>query len=231
MRLTEQAGKIIILKMRKRKNSSSKKYFSPETIKRLSLSLRNLKKLKEEKVEIISSDKLASLLNVSSAQFRRDLSCFGKFGKRGVGYKIDRLIKELEDILGVKEEWKIALVGAGRLGEALIEFEGFSKFNRKIVYAFDIDKEKIGKVIKGVKVEDMRNLKEIVKRENIKIAILCTPADSAQKVAEELVSAGIKGILNFSPVILKVPPSVFVTNVDMACELEGLIFLLKNEGS
>ena len=213
--------------MERGKICTKKSCFSFDTVKRLSLYLRNLKRLKGKGIEVISSDRITPLLNVSSAQFRKDLSYFGEFGKRGVGYKVERLIEELEKILGINEEWRIALVGVGRLGEALLGFEGFSKFNIKIVCAFDIDKKKIGKVIEGVKVEDMKDLKTIIKRKRVKIALLCTPPHSAQEVCEKLVDAGIRGILNFSPLILKVPSSVFVSNVDMACELESLIFFLK----
>ena len=213
--------------MEKERICTKKSCFSFDTAKRLSLYLRNLKRLKEKGIEIISSDRITPLLNVSSAQFRKDLSYFGEFGKRGVGYKVERLIEELEKILGLNEEWRIALVGVGRLGQALLGFEGFSKFNIRIVCAFDIDKKKIGKIIEGVKVEDMKDLKTIIKRKRVKIALLCTPPHSAQEVSEKLVTAGIRGILNFSPLILKVPSSVFVSNVDMACELESLIFFLK----
>jgi len=213
--------------MEKERICTKKSCFSFDTAKRLSLYLRNLKRLKEKGIEIISSDRITPLLNVSSAQFRKDLSYFGEFGKRGVGYKVERLIEELEKILGINEEWRIALVGVGRLGQALLGFEGFSKFNIRIVCAFDIDKKKIGKIIEGVKVEDMKDLKTIIKRKRVKIALLCTPPHSAQEVSEKLVTAGIRGILNFSPLILKVPSSVFVSNVDMACELESLIFFLK----
>ncbi len=213
--------------MEKDKVCTEKSCFSLDTIKRLSLYLRNLKRLREKGIKIISSKEITPLLNVSSAQFRKDLSYFGEFGKRGVGYKVERLIEELEKILGINKEWRIALVGVGRLGQALLGFEGFSKFNIKIVCAFDIEERKIGKVIEGVKVEDMKNLKNVIKRKKVKIAILCTPPDSAQKAAESLISAGVKGILNFSPLMLKVSPSVFVFNVDMACELESLIFFLK----
>jgi len=213
--------------MERERICTKKSCFSFDTVKRLSLYLRNLKRLKEKGIEIISSDRITPLLNVSSAQFRKDLSYFGEFGKRGVGYKVERLIEELEKILGINEEWRIALVGVGRLGQALLGFEGFSKFNIRIVCAFDIDKKKIGKIIEGVKVEDMKDLKTIIKRKRVKIALLCTPPHSAQEVSEKLVTAGIRGILNFSPLILKVPSSVFVSNVDMACELESLIFFLK----
>ncbi|MCF7877820.1 MAG: redox-sensing transcriptional repressor Rex [Candidatus Omnitrophica bacterium] len=202
---------------------------SEETIKRLSLYLRNLRKLKENGVKIISSDKVTKLLKVSSFQFRKDLSYFGEFGKRGVGYQIDKLIKEIEKILGINKQWKIVLIGAGRLGSALLGFEGFSRFNIRIDYAFDTDRNKIGKVKHGVKIYDLSDLKKIVKKDKIKLALVSTPPHVAQGVVDELVKAGVKGILNFVPVALNVPEGVSVSNVDMACELESLIFFCKEK--
>ena len=198
--------------------------FSLETIKRLGLYLRNLKQLRQQGIEIISSDKITQLLNASSAQFRKDLSYFGGFGKPGVGYQVSRLIKEIEIILGVNKECKIVMVGVGKLGSALLGFEGFSELNLKIAYAFDSDKDKIGKKRKGIKIEDIREIKRIVQSNNIKIAIISTPPEAAQTTAESLIQAGVKGILNFAPIILKTAKGVSVSNVDMACELESLIF-------
>ena len=208
-----------------RKNN--KNSFSLETIRRLSLYLRNLKRLKEQDIDIISSDKLTKFLNVTPAQFRKDLSFFGGFGKRGVGYNVERLTEEIENILGVNKEWAIAIVGVGKLGMALLGFEGFSKFNIKVTFAFDIDKDKIGKARKGIKINHIRQIKDIIKENNIKVAIISTPPEAAQGVADQLASSGIKGILNFAPIVLKVPQTVSVSNVDMACELESLIFLTK----
>ncbi len=206
-----------------------KNNFSFETIKRLSLYLRNLKRLKESGIDIISSDKISHFLNVTSVQFRKDLSYFGGFGKRGVGYKVKRLIEEIEKILGIDKQWSIAIVGVGRLGSALLGFEGFSKFNLNISHAFDASSEKIGKMTKGIRIEDINNMKRAIKKNNIKIAILSTPPEFAQSVTNELTSAGIRGILNFAPVILQVPEYVSVSNVDMACELESLVFFSKKK--
>jgi redox-sensing transcriptional repressor len=206
-----------------------KNNFSLETIKRLSLYLRNLKRLEESGIDVISSDKISQFLNVTPVQFRKDLSYFGGFGKRGVGYKVERLIEEIEKILGVNKQWKIAIVGVGLLGSALLGFEGFSKFNLNISNAFDASHEKIGKMRKKVKIEDINNLKKVIKKNNIKIAILSTPPEFAQSVTNELTEAGIRGILNFAPVILQVPEHVSVSNVDMACELESLVFFSKKK--
>lgn len=212
-----------------RKNN--KNSFSLETIKRLSLYLRNLKRLKEQSIDIISSRKLTTFLNVTPDQFRKDLSFFGGFGKRGVGYDVERLTEEIENILGVNKEWKIAIVGVGKLGTALLGFEGFSKFNIKITLAFDVNKDKVGKEKKGVKIDHIKDMGVFVKKNSVKIAVISTPPEVAQEVADQLVAAGIKGILNFAPIVLKVPQTVSVSNVDMACELESLIFLAKRRQS
>lgn len=210
--------------MRRRNNKNG---FSLETIKRLSLYLRNLKGLREKGIDVISSSSLTKFLNVTPVQFRKDLSFFGGFGKRGVGYNVEKLAQEIENILGVNKEQGIIIVGVGKLGMALLGFEGFSKFNVKIASAFDVDKDKVGKVKKGVRINHIEKIKDIVKENDIKIAIISTPPEVAQEVANQLVSSGIKGILNFAPIVLKVPQAVSVSNVDMACELESLIFLTK----
>lgn len=205
-------------------NIKGKKTFSTETIKRLSLYLRNLKRIRDSGINIISSDQISQFLEATPVQFRKDLSYFGGFGKRGVGYNVERLIKEIESILGVNKEWKIAMVGLGKLGTALLGFDGFSKFNIKIVYVFDSSTDKTENVKKGIKIEHISNMKEVIKKNSIKIAIISTPPDVAQHTANELVAAGITGVLNFAPIMLKVPDHVSVSNVDMACELESLIF-------
>ena len=213
--------------MKKNKFSIAKKSFSPETIRRLSLYLRNLKELKRKGVEIISSKQMSKGLNVSSVQFRKDLSYFGEFGKRGVGYSVDKLVKEIEQILGIDRQWEIALVGVGKLGSALLKFPGFSQFNLKITTAFDNDTEKIGKVRSNIKIDNVAGIKQILKKRKIKIAMICVPPEYAQNVVDKVIDAGIKAILNFAPVSLKIPNNVYVSNVDMACELESLIFFLK----
>jgi len=205
---------------------TKKKCFSAETIRRLSLYLRNLRRFKENNVKIISSGEISKCSNVSPEQFRRDLSYFGEFGKRGVGYEIERLISELESILGIDKEWRVALVGVGSLGSALLRFEGFSKFHLKIICAFDIDNNKIGKNFSGVKIHSVENLAEVIKTDNMEIAIIATLPDVAQDVADKLMGAGIKGILNFAPVALRTNDDVFISDVDMACELESLIFFV-----
>jgi len=215
----------------KEKSLTAKNSFSLETIKRLSLYLRNLKRLRDKGGSVISSDKITKFLNVTPEQFRKDLSYFGGFGKRGVGYGVERLIQEIEKILGVNKQRNIAIIGVGKLGSALLGFEGFSKFNLNITYAFDVGADKIGRRRDGILIEDVKNLKQVVKKNNIRIAIISTPPEVAQKITDELVSAGIRGILNFASIVLQVPAYVSVSNVDMACELESLIFFAKKKRS
>lgn len=205
---------------------TKKKCFSAETIRRLSLYLRNLRKLRENNAEIISSNEISNVSNVSPEQFRRDLSYFGKFGKRGVGYAIETLINELESILGMDKKWNVALVGVGSLGSALLGFEGFSKFNLKITCAFDVDNSKIGTDFYGATIYSIEDLATIITKEKIEVAIIATFPDAAQSVADILMDAGIKGILNFAPVALQTNSDVFVFDVDMACELESLLFFV-----
>lgn len=212
------------------KSKAEKNKFSLETIKRLGLYLRNLTELRENGIDTISSNKITQLLNVTPVQFRKDLSYFGGFGTRGVGYNVKKLISAIENILGINKKWDIAMVGVGKLGSALLGFDGFTKFNVNISHAFDTDKNKIGKTKNGVKIHDITDITKIVKSGDIKIAIISTPPESAQAIADELVEAGISGILNFAPVTLKVPPYVSVSDVDMSCELESLIFFARRRG-
>src|SRR4030042_6846502 len=144
------------------KNSKAKKKYSLETIRRMNIYLRNLNKLKENNAQVISSDRITPFLNVTPAQFRKDLSYFGEFGKRGVGYNVGYLIAQIEKIVGTHLAWNIALVGLGRVGSALLGFEGFSKFNIKITIVFDNDPKKIGKSKNGVRIESIENLKNII---------------------------------------------------------------------
>jgi len=212
-------------------SGSKKSQVSGEVIKRLSIYLRNLKRLEKEDVEVISSDKITQFLKVTSVQFRKDLSYFGGFGKPGVGYKVATLLKELENILGVDQRWDIALIGAGRLGGALSRFEGFSRFNLRITTVFDNDRNVIGKKRGKIVVQDVKYLKKIIKQREVKIAIIATPLEAAQSICDELVQAGVKGILNFSPLVLRAPNNVCVSNVDMACELESLIYFAKQKNN
>jgi redox-sensing transcriptional repressor len=202
-------------------------YIPQETARRMSLYLRSLRRLRQDKIEVVSSKQITRFLNIFPFCFRKDLSYFGGFGKRGVGYNVGALINEIEKILGTNVLSEIVLVGVGKLGSALLEYPGFLEFNLKICAAFDNDKNKIGSLYGRVKVEPIKKLKAAIRKKNIKIAILCVPKEFAQEVSQDLVNFGIRAILNFSPVNLILPRHIFVSNADMASELEGLIFKLK----
>ncbi len=197
-----------------------------ESIKRLSLYLRNLRYLAKNGIETISSDKLAQDIYVSAAQVRKDLSYFGDFGTRGVGYNVRSLIKGVESILGLDKKWSVALIGVGRLGSALLNYPGFKEFGFRISIAFDSDPKKIGKIYQGIKIEDFSEIERIIKKESIKIAIITVPASAAQEIADRLVRAGIEAILNFSPRYLNIPENVNIKTVNIARELENLVYYL-----
>ncbi|MCM8822964.1 MAG: redox-sensing transcriptional repressor Rex [Candidatus Omnitrophica bacterium] len=195
-----------------------------ETIRRLALYLRSLRKLSQQNLTIVSSSQITNHLNVTSDQFRKDLSYFGSLGKPGVGYRVDELIEHLEKILGVDSERRIILAGVGKLGSALLAYPGFLNFNFRIVAAFDNDPVKIGKKREGIRIEDISRMREVVSRFGVRLAILAVPAESAQSVAEKLVECGIRGILNFAPVNLDLSQKVYVLDVDMGTELMALTY-------
>lgn len=210
-------------------NKEQKRTFSLETIKRLSMYLRNLKKIHEQGVVLISSSDLASNVNVTPDLLRKDLSYFGGFGKRGVGYNVDSLINHLESILGVNKDWEIALVGVGRLGGALLSYPGFGREHLRIAVAFDNDPVKVGTIQNGVPIENIQSFSDIIKERKIKIAMLCVHAQIAQQTADIMISAGIKAILNFAPVNIDISGDVHISRVDMFSKLESLIFCISHD--
>jgi len=205
---------------------TKKKCFSAETIKRLAIYLQNFKRLEENDIDVVSSVQVARLSNVTPEQFRKDLSYFGEFGKRGVGYETKILIHELEKIFGLSNLRKVAIVGVGKLGSSLLNYQGFSKLNINIAAAFDYDKEKIGSKVNDVFVNDISKFDKIINKYGIKICILSVPQKVAQEITNLLVKAGIRAILNFAPVGLNVPENVYVTNMDIYSEIERLIYFL-----
>lgn len=192
-------------------------------IPRLSLYYRAIL---ESRKEFVSSEELSKLTQFSSSQVRRDLAYFGQFGIPGRGYKTKILKSSILKILGLDREWKVVLVGVGNLGSALLSYKGFAKQGFKISYAFDKDKTKIGRRINSAIVKDIKNLSRLVKAKSIKIAIITVPYDNAQEVADLLVNNGIKAILNFAPVRLRLPKAVTVLNIDLSIELERLAYFL-----
>ncbi len=205
------------------------KKISDSTIRRLSKYYRSLEYLIEQGVETVSSDTLAEMDGITSAQVRKDLSFFGTFGKRGFGYNTRALKKQIENILGLYRTWNVAIVGAGNIGRALTEYAEFKKQGFIIRLILDKDPKKIGQQVQGITVRDIKDLDELVKEEQIDIGIIAVPAESAQSVADKLVAAGIKAILNFAPRSIKVPPDVMVKNENMAVEMEALTYYLSNK--
>ena len=197
-----------------------------EAIKRLYFYLRCLMDFHNTGKEKVSSNEIADYFKLNSAQVRKDLSYFGDFGKKGVGYDTAILIQEIRDILKLNREWKIAIVGIGNIGSALSLYQGFKKYGFIITYAFDNDVKKIGQKAGNLVIEDVKNLEKIVKNNDIKIAIISTSANSAQKTADLLVSSGIKTILNFAPLHLDVPEEIKVSYVDISAKLGGLTYYL-----
>ncbi len=196
------------------------------TVGRLSLYLRSLSELELEGVPTASSIDLAQRTGTTAAQVRKDLSFFGTFGKRGLGYPVSELRQTLRRILGLQRRWRVALIGAGRIGGALLGYPDLPRQGFDIQAVFDSDPAKVGSSRKGVVVQDDSALEPSLRDEPMDIVILAVPADAAQGIAERAVRAGIRAILNFAPVKLSLPPEVAVKNVDMAVELEGLSFAL-----
>jgi redox-sensing transcriptional repressor len=199
---------------------------SESTVRRLSHYYRTLQEVEAEGGKTISSRRLAERSGITPAQVRKDLSFFGSFGRRGLGYNVDYLRRELRAILGLDRRWKVAVVGAGRIGTALYSYEGFSRQGFDVVAVFDSDPARIGQRFGTLCVEDVARLGELAPRLGIEIGVVATPPGSAQEVTDQLVAAGIRGILNFAPRKLFVPAHVTLRAVDMAVELESLAFAL-----
>lgn len=196
------------------------------TVRRLAIYLRFLEEFQHQGRDTISSDALASRAGTTSAQVRKDLSFFGSFGKRGLGYDVDALASRLREILGLGHRYRVMIVGAGRLAGALVQYAGFSARGFQIVAVVDRDRGKVGQVLGEVRVADVADMEAIVAREQVEIAILVTPADPAQSLVDRLIACGVTAILNFAPVQLQVPEGVDVKNVNLAVELETLSYAL-----
>lgn len=202
------------------------KKISDSTIQRLSKYLRTLEMLEKMDVQTISSEKIAKIEQITSAQVRKDLSFFGSFGRRGLGYNVLSLKKHIESILGVDRPWNVAVVGVGNLGTALIDYNEFRKREFNICCIFDNDTGKIGKKIKGLVVQSVSALPENVKKYNIRIGIIAVPAPASQQIADMLAAAGIRGILNFAPKTLASPQGVIIRTEDTTTPLETLTYYL-----
>ncbi len=199
---------------------------SDATITRLSRYYRSLARLEQKNQEMVSSKELAQTGGATPVQVRKDLSCFGQFGTRGLGYPVCQLKETIAHILGLHRTWNVALVGAGSLGAALISYKEFKRQGFHIVAVFDKDPDKVGKNKRGLIILDIKNLPEVSRKLKIDMAIVAVPTSEAQAVVNLLVQTGFKVILNFAPVNLMAPPQVTIRNVNMAVELEALSYRL-----
>ena len=199
-------------------------------VRRLSLYLRQLESLQRGGRTTVSSKQLGESLGLTDAQVRKDLAYFGQFGHPGIGYRVDDLIQQVRKILGTDRTWNVLLVGAGNLGRALTAYKGFQSKGFQLVAVFDNDPSKVGRKVGPFTVQPMSEIAATVQKQNIKLAIMSVPADHAQDLADALIAAGVRGLLNFAPVSITVPPDIALNTVDVAVQLEQLSFQV-NVGS
>jgi redox-sensing transcriptional repressor len=213
---------------RRKADSPDRRDVPTVVVNRLSLYLRELQHLVREGRATISSSQLGKLLGFTDAQVRKDLAYFGHFGQPGIGYRCNELIDQIRSILGTDRQWTVTLIGVGNLGRALLRYRGFTSQGFRIVAAFDVDARVVGSSIEGIPVYSLSRLAEIVRQQRIQIALITVPADEAQQVADQLVIAGISGIVNFAPVTLTLPVEVSLVGVDLTTELEQIAFSVAN---
>lgn len=193
-------------------------------VRRLSLYLRQLEDFARKSRRTISSKQLGQSLGLTDAQVRKDLAYFGQFGHPGIGYRVEDLIAQVRRILGTDKKWNVLLVGAGNLGRALMSYKGFEAKGFQLVAVFDSDPAKVGRRQGNFIVQPLELLREVIGRESIRLAMIAVPADAAQGIADQLVEAGIRGLLNFAPLSLQVPADVALNAVDLAVQMEQLSF-------
>jgi redox-sensing transcriptional repressor len=197
---------------------------SKATIDRLPLYFRTLRLAQDEGIDIISSDELGRRLGITPEQIRKDLASFGQFGKKGVGYYVNELKRNVGEILGLDNHWNIAVIGIGHLGAALANYQNFVTLGFNLVALFDQNPDVIGSTVNHVNVEDIKDLDEIIKERKVHIGIIAVPAAFAQGVADKLVAAGVRGIWNFAPVKMKVPDTMHIVNEDLSVGLSSLSY-------
>jgi redox-sensing transcriptional repressor len=193
-------------------------------VRRLSLYLRQLETFERKGRRTISSKQLGESLRLTDAQVRKDLAYFGQFGHPGIGYRVADLIVELRKILGTDKTWAVVLVGAGNIGRAMSGYRGFDRKGFRLVAVFDNDQTKAGRRLGPFTIQPLAEMGQTVRQQSVRLAILAVPADNAQEVADQLIDAGVRGLLNFAPVSLVVPKNVALQTVDMAVQLEQLAF-------
>jgi redox-sensing transcriptional repressor len=199
-------------------------------VRRLSLYLRQLEAFKRKDRRTISSKQLGESLNLTDAQVRKDLAYFGQFGHPGIGYRVDDLIAQVKRILGTDKVWNVLLVGAGNLGRALMAYKGFGAKGFRLVAVFDASPQLAGKKVNAFTIQPMSELEQTIQKNQIRLAIIAVPADNAQEVVDQLVGAGIRGILNFAPTSVSVPANIALNAVDLSVQLEQLSFQVSFQG-
>jgi redox-sensing transcriptional repressor len=199
---------------------------SEAVVRRLPLYLRYLTHLQQMNVQTVSSQQMGKTLDFNPAQIRKDLSAFGDFGKKGIGYDVNYLIEKIRHILKLDQTIHVALIGAGHLGHAISNYNVYLKDNMRIVAIFDADKRKVGKKIAGIEVQAVEELQRVVAELNIRIAIITVPAKAAQEVADQCIEAGIEGILNFAPITLRTDKDVKIDYADVTSSLQSLAYYL-----
>lgn len=195
-------------------------------IGRLPIYLRALQRLAEKGIHNTSSQELGEMIGISAAQIRKDISQFGEFGKQGTGYSVPFLIERLQTIMKIDRIWDVIVVGMGDIGHALARYHGFVNRGFKVTMLFDTDPDKVGQKVNDLEIFSMDMMVEKVKQNKIKVAMLTVPASAAQDVAEQLVKAGVKAILNYAPIHLNVPKDVKVQHIDPATHLQRMTYYL-----
>jgi redox-sensing transcriptional repressor len=200
---------------------------SRASVGRLSLYLRCLEGFARDGAATVSSGQLGEPLGVTDAQVRKDLACLGNLGQPGIGYSTPELIAAIRRALGIDRQWAVALVGVGNLARALLRYRGFAQQGFRIVALFDADPAKVGQQLEGLTVHAVERMAEVIPASGAELGLLTVPMEAAQQVADALVAAGIRGILNFAPIVLRLPPQVSLVSVDLAVQLEQLAFLVQ----
>ena len=194
------------------------------TVSRLPLYLRVLVELAGAGETTVSSDELADAAGVTSAKVRKDLSALGSYGTRGIGYDVTQLIDEIRSTLGLTQHWSILIAGVGNLGQALARYKGFAERGFRVAALLDVDPSKVGTQVADLTVRHLDELPDVVRTEGVAIGVIATPSTVAQEVADRMVGAGIRSILNFAPAMLAVPEAVTIRKVDLAIELQILSY-------
>lgn len=214
-----------------RDSNGSDPRLSRASVGRFSLYLRHLETLLRDDIQKVSSSQLGEALGITDAQVRKDLAYLGSLGHPGVGYVTVELITAIRHLLGVDRRWSVALVGVGNLGRALLGYRGFADRGFRVVALIDTDPTKVGTRLNGLTIHGTDAIERVVATTGAELGLLAVPSEAAQDVADALVAAGIRGILNFAPVLLRVPPEVRLVSVDLTVQLEQLAFLVQTHAS